>query len=71
MFVEVHMTMDENSLAKLIEEIEGRILAGGQIERYESELLLSVSDSLLIKLAAAADHLRITFKGNKFTHAPS
>jgi len=66
MFLEVHMTMDENSLAKLIEEIEGRILAGGHIERYESELLLSVSDSLLIKLAAAADHLRITFKGNKF-----
>ena len=43
-----------------------RILAGGKIERFESELLLSVSDSILIKLAAAADRLRIAFKGNKF-----
>ncbi len=60
--------MDDKTTAydELLATIEKRILAGGSIERAEAELLLDMPDEFLLHLLAAADRIRIRFKGNHF-----
>lgn len=60
------MDKTEKLLLELIEKVETRILSGGKIERLEAESLLGLPDSLLMKLASAADRIRINFRGNRF-----
>ncbi|MEW6348105.1 MAG: biotin synthase BioB [Thermodesulfobacteriota bacterium] len=50
----------------LIASVEERILAGGALEREEGELLLDLPDEFLLHLLAAADRIRIRFKGSFF-----
>lgn len=50
----------------LISAVEQTILAGGCISRDDAETLMTVSDEHLVKLLAAADRVRIEFKGNQF-----
>jgi biotin synthase len=52
--------------ATLINTVEERILAGGAILRSEAEELLTTPDEYLMRLLAAADRVRTTFKGNAF-----
>mgnify|MGYP000858752599 FL=1 len=54
------------SLVNLINSIEERIVSGGAISRSEAEQLLNVPDEFIMALAAAADRLRIHFKGHEF-----
>jgi len=60
------MDKNQNMLIELIEEIESRILDGGKIERKEAAGLWNLPYNLLMKLAAAADRIRINFLGNRF-----
>ncbi|MDR3604148.1 MAG: hypothetical protein P4L38_05925, partial [Syntrophaceae bacterium] len=60
------MDKNQNMLIELIEEIESRILDGGKIERKEAAALWNLPYNLLMKLAAAADRIRINFLGNRF-----
>ncbi len=52
--------------AELIGAVEERILAGGSILRHEAETLLSTPEEYVLRLLAAADHIRIHFKGWEF-----
>jgi len=52
--------------ALLIDEVEARIRDGGHIEKEEATVLLDVPEEHLMRLAAAADGVRIHFKGNQF-----
>ncbi len=52
--------------AKVINELEERILSGGSIERPEADELLKVPDEHLMRLAGAADRIRIHFRGHRF-----
>jgi biotin synthase len=60
--------MDSNQIhfLELIDKIEERILNGGHIEIGEAESLLRLPDDLTMKLAAAADRIRIEFVGHLF-----
>jgi biotin synthase len=63
------MSISEVSMedfAKVINQLEERILSGGSIERSEAEQLLNVPDEHAMRLAGAADRIRIRFKGNQF-----
>lgn len=51
---------------KLVDALEARILEGGAIERREAEALLNTPDEFLQRLFAAADRIRIKFKGSRF-----
>lgn len=50
----------------LINSIEERIVSGEAILREEAESLLETPDEHLLRLLAAADRIRIKFKGNGF-----
>lgn len=54
------------SYSSLVNSVEERILAGGKILRSEAERLLDTPDEHLMDVAAAADRIRIRFKGNRF-----
>ncbi len=60
------MNSEKVHYGKLIESVEERVLAGGKIERSEAEALLNTPDEFLQRLLAAADRIRIRFKGSKF-----
>lgn len=60
------MDVKTNSYSNLISSVEEKILAGGKILRSEAEALLDTPDEDLMDLAAAADRIRIRFKGNRF-----
>lgn len=51
---------------KLIDSIENKILSGERATRSEAEALLETPDEHLLRLLAAADRIRIRFKGNLF-----
>ncbi len=60
------MDVKTKSYSNLISSVEEKILAGGKILRSEAEALLDTPDADLMDLAAAADRIRIRFKGNRF-----
>lgn len=60
------MNQDNSDCLSLIQEVEERILNGGSLSRPEAETLLNAPDDLLMHLMAAADRIRIAFKGNRF-----
>lgn len=60
------MNLQNISYSKLINSVEERILAGEKILRSEAELLLAAPDEDLLHLLAAADRIRIKFKGWQF-----
>jgi biotin synthase len=62
----VYMTLKEQSYSELIESIEERVLSGGQILRSEAESLLNIPAAQIMTLVAAADRIRIHFKGHHF-----
>jgi biotin synthase len=57
---------EKNSYAQLIAAVEERILSGETIRRPEAEILLDTPDEYLTHLTAAADRIRIHFKGSRF-----
>ncbi len=58
--------MEEMDYSKLITSVEERILSGGLMARQEADALLTVPDEHLMHLLAAADRVRIRFKGQAF-----
>lgn len=60
------MNSEDFSYAKLINSVEERVLAGGQILRSEADSLLNTPDEYFLRLLAAADRVRIHFKGSQF-----
>ncbi len=60
------MTANIDFYRKLIDAVEEKILAGGSILKEEAEELLETPDEYVLRLLAAADHIRIVFKGWKF-----
>lgn len=60
------MDLEKISYSNLISSLEERILAGGAISRSEAESLLDAPDEQLLHLMAAADRIRIHFKGHRF-----
>lgn len=60
------MNRDDVACLTLINEVEERILAGGGMNRAEAEALLASPDEFLMHLMAAADRVRISFKGHRF-----
>ncbi|MFC1835534.1 biotin synthase BioB [Thermodesulfobacteriota bacterium] len=58
--------MKNQYYSELIEAVETRILSGGEITRQEAEALLDTPDAHLMRLLAAADRIRIKFKGSDF-----
>lgn len=60
------MNSDKKAHHAVIEQLEDRIMGGGSIQRSEAEELLNVSDDCLVRLAAAADRVRIHFRGRFF-----
>ena len=60
------MTANNSFYRKLVDTVEEKILAGGCILREEAEKLLDPPDEYVVRLLAAADHIRIHFKGWKF-----
>jgi len=65
-FVEMLKEKTMTYCTQLIAEVEARIQNGGQITREEAHVLLNVPNEDLMCLAAAADRVRIHFKGNAF-----
>ncbi len=60
------MTQEDVSYTELIDLVESKVLAGGEILRNEADVLLAAPDAAVMRLAAAADAIRIHFKGNRF-----
>ncbi|MDQ7782683.1 MAG: biotin synthase BioB [Desulfomonilaceae bacterium] len=60
------MTLTDMTYADLIHDVEDRLEAGGRILRHEAERLLDTPDADMMRLAAAADRIRIHFKGDRF-----
>lgn len=60
------MTLKDISYSDLIDLVESKVLAGGDILRAEADVLLDTPDSDIMRLAAAADRIRIHFKGDRF-----
>jgi biotin synthase len=50
----------------LVDAVEKRVLSGGKITRDEAEVLLNSPDEHFMRLLAAADRVRIQFKGDSF-----
>jgi biotin synthase len=51
---------------ELIQELEDRVLDGGQVTRDEALGLLHIPDEFLTRLTAAGDRVRMHFRGNTF-----
>jgi biotin synthase len=64
--MEVCMTENNSFYRELVDTVEERILAGGSILKEEAQQLLETPDEYVLRLLAAADHIRIHFKGWKF-----
>ncbi|AFM23898.1 biotin synthase BioB [Desulfomonile tiedjei] len=60
------MITQEISFYRLINSIEEKILDAKSIEQTEARKLLQIPDEFLMHLLAAADRIRIAFKGSKF-----
>jgi biotin synthase len=60
------MTGETMNYARLIESAEECVIAGGRIARDQAEALMAIPDDHLVHLLAAADRVRIRFKGNRF-----
>lgn len=60
------MNSDNFSHGKLIDSVEEKVLAGQGILRSEADILLSTPDEYLLRLLAAADRIRIHFRGPQF-----
>jgi len=60
------MTASVDFYRKLIDTVEEKVLAGGRILKEQAESLLETPDEYVLRLLAAADHIRIHFKGWKF-----
>jgi biotin synthase len=60
------MTHENLSYAQLVATVEERILAGENIARTEAEALIDIPEEHLMRLLAAADRIRLHFKGNTF-----
>ncbi len=58
--------MDDVNYPHLLERAETTALEGGAIERADAEALSLIPDEHLMRLAAAADRVRIRFKGDRF-----
>jgi biotin synthase len=58
--------MTRDTLSELIESTKEQILAGSHIQRQDAEKLLDTPDSHLMQLLAAADRIRVEFKGHSF-----
>lgn len=58
--------MEPSDYARLIQSVEETILSGGTLLRSQAEALLDTPDELLVRLLAAADRIRIRFKGAEF-----
>lgn len=58
--------MKTSDYTQLIHTVEEQILTGGTILRSEAEQLLDTPDEHLMRLLAAADRVRVQFKGNGF-----
>ncbi len=58
--------MESVNYPELISRVENSILDGGEILRSEAEALAETPDEHLMRLAAAADRVRIKFKGDSF-----
>jgi biotin synthase len=64
--MEVCMTDNNSFYRELVDTVEERILTGGSILKEEAQQLLETPDEYVLRLLAAADHVRIHFKGWKF-----
>jgi len=60
------MSLEQATSLHLIESVEERIISGGTIARSEAEALLATPDEHIMRLAAAADRIRIRYKGRNF-----
>lgn len=60
------MNSQKKTYLGIIQEVEDRIIAGGRISRFEAEILLDIPGDCFMRLAAAADRVRIYFKGHFF-----
>lgn len=60
------MTGENINYTQLIGLVEERILAGGEITRTEAEFLIDTPEEHFMRLLAAADRVRLHFKGNTF-----
>lgn len=60
------MKRETTSYPKLIDAVEEKALADEQISRAEAEALLDTPDEHWLRLLAAADRVRIHFKGSHF-----
>jgi len=60
------MNPEEISYSNLINSLGESILGGGTIARSEAEFLVQTPDEHLLQLMAAADRIRIQFKGHRF-----
>jgi biotin synthase len=60
------MTANNSFYRELVDTVEERILTGGSILKEEAQKLLETPDEYVLRLLAAADHIRIHFKGWKF-----
>lgn len=60
------MIPEPASFSELIESLEEKIIAAGKITRAEAQVLLTTPDERLLHLLAAADRVRIHFKGSRF-----
>lgn len=58
--------MEDLSYAKLIDSVEAKIRDGGEILRSEASILVDTPDPHIMTLLAAADRIRIHFKGHDF-----
>ena len=58
--------MSKDTLSELIESVKERVLSGFDIQRQDAETLLATPDSHLMQLLAAADRIRVEFKGHSF-----
>ena len=64
--MEVCMTENNSFYRELVDTVEERILAGGSILKEEAQQLLETPNEYVLRLLAAADLIRIHFKGWKF-----
>ncbi len=60
------MNCETVSYSRLIGTVEERVLAGEKITRTEAEALIDTPEEHLLRLLAAADRIRLRFKGRVF-----
>jgi biotin synthase len=60
------MNLTHTAYLHLIGSVEERVLAGGEVRPSEAEQLITVPDEWVMHLAAAADRIRIHFRGSVF-----